>query len=348
MRHFSRLNALMLILLVGGNHAAIADEASQQETPAKLKLNDDFSFSGYANVAFNAPSGDKATLSIDDLSLFASGHINQTLNPFVEAELAGVTLIQQGGDPLSAGYPHIVLERLYNDSYLTNKLSLRVGKMLSPVGEWNLIHAAPLVWTSSRPMVTYHGFSEYTSGASLIYAGTRGKLPDMQFYVQPGGEIRPRTLDLVVREYEHVSGLHLNWPSGLNDKLGLSIQHAQIVGTDEKQTLTGFNITKELGPLELETETIHTHISGSNPLRVRDNEWGSYLQGSYALNEFCNLNVRFEHFSARAYSRTSENAVLGVAYKSAPSTLWKLEYVNQYGQLLDIQTGLYASFAKLF
>jgi hypothetical protein len=346
MRKISTLNLLFISLLVGGIHAA-AGEESQQEQLANPRS---FSLTVFTNVVLAKPSGDKASLSVDDLGIFGSGHINQTLNPFFEAEIAGTTLLQQGGDPLSAGYPHLILERLFNDSYLTSSLSLRIGKMLSPFGEWNLVHAAPLVWTTTRPLTTYHGFSEYTSGASLLYNDSNSRLPDIQVYVQPGGEFRPRPQDIIVREYERVTGLHLNWPSGLNDKLGLSVQRAQIKNTGEQQTLIGFNFNKEFGPLEFETEAHDTHISGANALRLRDNELGAYLQGAYALNESWHWVGRYEYFASRSHSTASENALLGVTYKSASTSpqVWKLEYVEQHGAQLGIQTGLYASFSKLF
>ena len=348
MRNISTLNLLFLSLLVGGIHAAVAEEESKQEAPTTFKMHDGINFSGYVNATAVAPAGGKGTLNIDDLALLGSGSFNNQLNPFFEGEIAGVTLVQQGGNPLSAGYPHLILERLYNDSYLTNKLTLRIGKMLSPFGEWNLIHAAPLVWTTTRPMTTYHGFSEYTSGASLLYSGNKSLLPDMQLYVQPGSEIRPRTLDIVVREYEQVSGLHLSWPSEFNDKLGWSLQHAHIKNTNAQQTLIGFNFNKTFGPLEFETEAHHTHLSGTNDGRVRDTETGTYVQGAYKLNEHWFLTNRYEYFAGRMFLNASENAVFGFAYKPTPSSTWKLEYVKQYGQLMEIQPGLYASFARLF
>jgi hypothetical protein len=334
MRHFYTLCLLSCLLVA----SAFAEEESAQSV-------DSFSFSGYANVTVDAPAGGKIALGIDDLSLFASGQINQGLNPFIEAEIGGLTLVQQGANQAKA---HLMLERMYNDSYLSNKLTLRLGKMLSPVGEWNLIHAAPLVMTMTRPMVTYHGFSEYASGASLLYSGTKGALPDVQLYVQPGNEIHPRTPDVVVRAYEQVSGLHLNWPMALNDKLGFSVQRAKVKNTGEQQTLTGFNFNKEFGNLSIDSETIYTDISGANPLRERDNEWGSYLQGAYTLSEGWNLIGRYEYFASRMRRSASENALLGLAYKSESHAVWKFEYVRSYGQELDIQTGLYASYSKLF
>lgn len=349
MHHLFTLKVLFLSLLAGGIHAAIAADESQPETPAKLEMSK-FDFSGYGTLTFNAPAGGLMSLSLDELSLFGSGHFNPMLNPFFETEFDNDTLLLEGGNPLSAGAPHVVLERLYNDSYLTNKLSLRIGKMLSPVGYWNLVHAAPLMLTTTRPDVTYYGFSEFSTGASLIYTGDKRLLPDMQVYMQPGGELRPRTQDLVVREYEHISGLHLNWPFGLEDKLGLSVQHAQIKDTAVQQTLTGFNYSKEFGFLAFDTETIYTHLSGtdiSQP-RVRDNEWGTYLQGAYELNESLKLIGRYEYFAERTAISASKNALLGVNYKTESPYVWKLEYIKQTGQVLDIQTGLYASVSRLF
>ena len=345
MHPLSTLYVLLLSLLLGGIHNAVAEDTFQQTQPANLSV---FNFSGYTSLVVDAPAGDKTTLSIDDLSLFITGHINQTVNPFLEAELDGVTLLRQGEAPLSKISPQTSLERLYNDSYLTNNLSLRVGKMLSPVGEWNLIHAAPLVWTTTRPITTERGFSDYTSGASLIYNDAKGRLPDVQFYVQPAGEFRPTPSSRAIREYERVSGFHLNFPSGLNDKLGFSFQHAQVKNTGVQQNLIGFNFNKELGSLELESEAIHTHISDTNNAPLQDSEWGAYLQGVYALDERWHLIARYENFVDRDFSGASKNALLGIFYKSASPLVWKFEYIEQDGRQLEIQTGLYASFSMLF
>jgi len=355
MRYLSTLNVFLLSLLVGGIHTAAAAEESLQDAPVPLKMSE-FSLSGYGSFTFNAPTaadapaGGPMNLSLDELSLFGSGHFNQILNPFFEVEIDNDTLLQQGGNPYSAGAPHVVLERLYNDSYFTNKLSLRIGKMLSPVGYWNLVHAAPLMLTTTRPDITYYGFSEFVTGASLLYSGDMRLLPDMQVYMQPGGELHPRTLDLVIREYEHISGLHLNWPSGLEDRLGLSIQHAQIKDTTVEQTLIGFNYSKEFDRLAFDSEGIHTHISGtdvSQP-RVQDNEWGAYAQGAYTLRDYWKLVGRYEYFAERTSMTASRNALLGVNYKTESPYVWKLEYIKQYGNLLDIQTGLYASVSRMF
>ena len=303
---------------------------------------------GYINMVAEAPRNGKAQLMGDDLSLFVSGRYNKYFNPFFEAEYTGVTLWREGGSLLSDNKPTFVLERLYNDSNLAEDLSLRVGKLLTPVGEWNGIHAAPLVSTTTRPLTTFRSFPEYTSGLDLNYAPQNGRLPEIQLYVQPDGEIMPRPKELVVREYRHVTGVHLNWASGLIDKLGVSLQHADVNHSDDSQTVLGINARRALGNFQLETEATYTRIDGRSLTRVRDKEWGVYVLGSYAIDDRWSVMASMEHFSDRNMAGSARSALLGLSWRPAPALAWKLEYVKQDGARLDIATGVYASFSVLF
>lgn len=308
----------------------------------------DVNIAGYVNLVAEAPHDGKAQIVGDDLSLFVSGRFNRYLNPFIEAEFTSAALWRQSGTVLSDNHPVFVLERLYNDSNLSDNLTLRVGKMLSPVGEWNTIHASPLVWTTTRPMTTYRSFPEYTSGLALNYSPQNTKLPEVQLFWQPDGEIRARPREFVAREYEHTEGIHLNWPIGLTDKVGITLQHADIKDSNEDQTLLGFNYRKTLGKFQFETEATSTHISGSNPARVRDDEWGAYLLGGYAINDKWSTMVRYEYFADRQVNQGSRNALVGLVWRPDPAIFWKLEYVKQEGARLNIGTGFYASFSVLF
>ena len=149
MRHLLTLNILLLSLLTSGIHIAAAEEKPQQAQPDNPG---NFNYSGYIEVIAAKPSAGKARLVLDEVSLFITGHVNKWVNPFVETELSRITILQAGGRLFSNNSGIVDLERLYNDSYLTGNLSLRVGKMLTPIGEWNLVHAAPLVWTTTRPL----------------------------------------------------------------------------------------------------------------------------------------------------------------------------------------------------
>jgi hypothetical protein len=303
---------------------------------------------GYINLVGDAPLDGKSRLTAEDISLFVTGNFDRRLNPFFEAEISEVTVLQQGGSLFSDNKSDAVLERLYNDSYLSTEVTLRIGKMLTPVGEWNTIHASPLVWTSTRPMTTFRSFPEYTSGASLNYLPQNSSLPEAQLFVQPDGELIPKPRMRVVREYLHTAGVHLNWPTGLTDKVGVSLLHADVDHLDESQTVLGFNARRTFDRLQLEAEATYTRVGGSSPARVRDNEWGAYLLGAYALTDKCNLIARHENFADRNTHQGSRNTLLGISYKPDPAMVWKLEYVKQGGALLSINTGFSASFSVLF
>ncbi|CAK0754354.1 conserved exported hypothetical protein [Gammaproteobacteria bacterium] len=303
---------------------------------------------GYINLVAEAPHGEKPQLVGDDISLFISGHFNQYFNPFFETEFSGATLWRRQEGLFPDNHPDLILERLYNDFNLTEKFVLRFGKMLAPVGEWNNIHAAPLVSTITRPLTTYRSFSEYVSGLKLIYTPSDEHLPEMRFYWQPDNELAPRPQSLVTREYRRITGVHLNWISGLIDKVGFSFQHATISNNIETQTLLGLNAHKTLGQFQIETEATYTHVNGDRLARVRDDEWGTYLLGSYSINDKWSISARYEYFSDRNILQSSRNALLGLSWHADPAIVWKLEYVKQAGAMLDITTGVFASFSILF
>jgi len=342
MRFSTRATGVALLVFAAPLASAGEYHLGQGYTSGNMNI------AGYASVVAEAPSHGTSQLMVDDLSLFITGHFNKLFNPFFEGELTEDTLWQEGGSMFSDSKPRLVLERLYNDSFLTDSLSLRLGKMLTPVGEWNTIHAAPLVWTTTRPMTTYRGFNEYTSGMALTYAQPTGKLPEIQLYWQPDGELIPKPQRLIVREYVHVAGMHANWSSGLTDKIGVSIQHADVAASDDAQTLFGMNATKTLGKFQFETEAVYTHLNGRNPTRARSDEWGAYVLGAYSPNTQWSLMARYEYFADRETVQGSRNALVGVSYRPDPAIVWKVEYVKNYGAVLDIETGMFASFSVLF
>ncbi|MFX6815264.1 hypothetical protein ABTH42_18965, partial [Acinetobacter baumannii] len=63
---------------------------------------------------------------------------------------------------------HLDLERIYVDWAQADELKFRFGKFLTPVGRWNLIHAQPLVWTTSRPLTTEAAFPTNATGGMVF------------------------------------------------------------------------------------------------------------------------------------------------------------------------------------
>jgi hypothetical protein len=302
---------------------------------------------GYSNVVADLPEGQAKALKVDDLSLFLSGHFGKLFNPFTEAELADLSVIPPGSSGRGRGHGDFALERLYNDSYLTDSVTLRLGKMLSPVGEWNEIHAAPLVLTTIRPAVTYRNFSEYTTGASLIYSDPYLRWPELKVYWQPDGEFSERPHYLTVHQYKEVEGAHVSFPLGLLDKIGVSFQQSKdVLGFD--QSLYGVDLHYTIDKLTLYGEATYSDITHPVNLRARDIEWGAYAAASYALTDKWSVYGWYEGYADRTAPSTAHDVLLGVAYRPTPPIVLRLEYLQNVGGQSVNPTGVFASWAVLF
>jgi len=125
-----------------------------------------FTLGGYAKVAYSYFESAPQELALDDLSLFIAWKPFSRLHLFAELELEDLFTL----DGVSSFDESFLVERLYADLLIGENFKLRVGKFLTPYSRWNLMHAAPLVWTSSRPLVT-EGFvaANHATGLELFY-----------------------------------------------------------------------------------------------------------------------------------------------------------------------------------
>jgi len=307
--------------------------------------------SGYANIEvvdrFEVPT----RLDLDDLSLFAGGRISQWVNPFTEIELSKHTLIQQGG---GAVHGDVIVERFYNDAIFSEHDTLRVGKILAPLGNWNLVHAAPLIPIITRPYSAARGFGSYISGISWLHDPEDGAMPSVQLYWQPDTEWVKRPASQTSRNFRNVFGGHFNMQLGLIDKVGASVQHGQLMETGETFTLYGFNANKSFGKLRLESEAITSHFSGvvlPGAIRFHDNESGIFALADYTVTHQWHGIVEGEYYQDHMVDMPSRSTLVAVAYKPSVPAVWKLEYIHQAGvsaSIAPVSTGLKASFSILF
>ena len=307
--------------------------------------------SGYTNIEVVDHFDTPTRLDLDDLSLFAGGGISRWANPFMEAELSKHTLVRQGG---GAVHGDVVVERFYNDALLSEHDTFRVGKILTPLGDWNLVHAAPLIPVITRPYTTVRGFAAYISGVSWMHDPENGVTPDLQLYWQPDNEMFKRPASQTLRNFHNVLGGHLNMQFGLIDKIGVSFQHGQLIETGEMFTLYGVNANKSFGKLRLESEAISARFSGTvapGVTRFHDYETGVFVLADYSITSKWHGILESEHYQDHTVDMSSRSAMAAVAYKPNAPTVWKLEYIHQAGvsaSIAPIRTGLKASYSLLF
>jgi len=308
-----------------------------------------WNIAGYANLKFKAPvhRTNAAEVEIDDVALFVRGNVNQYINPFFEIEYASQPIWEDG----KGAFPRagrFVVERLYNDSHITSQFTLRLGKMLAPVGEWNQIHANPLVATVNRPLTTYLNFSEFISGIAVHYQTKQQWLPNIKLYYQPWTELLPKHISSRPVRYENISGINLQYGDEFKGQIALSIQHADLTTRNEHQTLFAIDGMYDLDYLKLSTQIFYAVVSGSEIKRQRNDEGGGYLQFVIPATEQWSLVGRGEIFLQRDAADEHYNALFGINFRPQSSLVWKLEYVLQRGAALGLNEGVYGSFGVMF
>lgn len=347
MRHTSLLSFFLFQLGLMSSGISLADgyELGQGWHEGNYYL------SGYANIEASDEFGAPAELVMDDLSLLAGGNVNQWLNPFMETELTGYTLIRQGGN---YGQGDLIVERFYNDLLLSETDTLRIGKILTPLGEWNLVHAAPLIPLFTRPYTTAQGFDAYASGISWMHDLEGSAKPNLQLYWQPDNEWFKRPASQTARHFHNVYGGHINMPLSLIDKIGASFQHGQLIESGEMFTLYGANASKSFGKLRLESEALTAHFSGTvlpGTTRFHDDESGIFVLANYAITSQWHGILEGEYYQDHMVDIPSRTISVAATYKPNIPIIWKFEYTHQAGvsaSIAPLNTGLYASFATFF
>jgi hypothetical protein len=307
-----------------------------------------YSLSGYANVELVDRFGLPANLALDDLSLFASGRVNQWVNPFAELELSGQTLIRQGGGAANGDY---IVERIYNEVVFSEHDTMRVGKILTPLGAWNTVHAAPLVPIITRPYTTARGFNAYMSGLCWQHDSADGIMPDVELYWQPDNEWFKRPVTQTIRNFHNVIGGHINKSLSMKNMLGASFQHGKLIETGEVFMLFGLNASQSFDKLTLQGEAITAKLSGVST-RFHDMELGVFTFADYAITPQWHGIIGGEYYQDHTQAPSSRSTLLAVNYKlSRVPVVWKLEYIHQAGvpaSIATIRTGLKGSLSFLF
>jgi len=241
-----------------------------------------------------------------------------------------------------------LLSSVYNDMQVTETLTLRLGKMLAPLTEWNQIHANPLVATVTRPLSSYVSFSTFISGAAVHYQTDSEWLPNIQVYYQPWEELLPKSIDDSPIRYKNISGFNLQYGDEFSGRIAFAVQHAELITRKEQQTLFSVDGAYDFDGFKVSTQIFYATIAGNELTRRRNAEWGGYVQVHAFLNEQWSLVGRSEVFMQRDAYQAHYNTVLGMNYRPQGALVWKLEYVLQRGAVLNLPEGVYGSFGVMF
>lgn len=305
-----------------------------------------FRLGGYSSASISVPQAGNTELRLDDISLMLSWENDGRFKFFSELELER-PLSWNENKRFNNKDGYLDLERLYLDYNLSEKINVRTGRFLTPAGRWNLLHAAPLVWTATRPLATSKLFPNAVNGLMLYgavpyEAQGQNQAFEYSFYVEALKD-QIRDNDEII--YKNVAGAHFTLTNRFN--LGLSLA----TFTEDTQAapdyrMVGLDFITHVKGWELSGEGFQRFTSSGN-----DGGSGAYLQSAAPLGNNWYWLTRIETFQ-RAKENTREVSgerwVLGLTKRITPKQVLKMEFVGGSGDFTDTPRGFVGSFAVLF
>lgn len=295
---------------------------------------------GYAALQYEDLREAGRRIGLSHLSLFVWWEGDTRLKFFSEFDLHGPYTVEADSDA-SAGR-HLGVERAYFDYFVDDALTLRVGKYLTPVGRWNQVHADPLVWSTSRPLITSDIFPENASGVMATgNVPLLGRQADYAVYASVGQEWRPEPSR---QSFHGVHGARLNVPLDKNWQLGLSYAaFEQGQARRSRMRLAGLDFLWSSNGYELSGEALR--LSGTGPAGSALS--GGFIQGVAPLFGALSGVARIETVRAAQSGGARRHAALGLHYRRG-AVAYKAELVRGDVPFLNAPVGLLSSVSVLF
>ena len=303
---------------------------------------------GYMNASLDHQTAQPTNLTLNNLSLFITLSPIDSIRFFSEIELDNWTSLQKNRRAKDA----FKVERLYVDFLATESLTVRVGKFLTPFGYWNVVHAAPLVWTVTRPLAnSYQSFPTHSNGVMLSEALTFGEHSlDMSVYVEDSTHLEPRD-DKV--EFKHAAGARLHLELFEQLQLGFSYLafNKRSVENRAVNHLMGADMLWKKNNFELQMEVNYRYARDE-----QGHEMQFYVQGVAPLGGNVFAVARYEHLQGRheieneeMWKRnTAHLGVLGLAWKPYTPLIFKAEYRFGDNNERIAPSGFFSSVSMLF
>lgn len=333
---------LMAIQVTSAN-AVWADESNNayQLGRGYTAGNSGLHLGGYASLHGESFGHSPASLNLSYLSLFVTWDNNSKLRFFSELEIEnGLSVAEHRS--LGSENTNFRVERFHLHYLINDNLNLRIGKVLTPIGQWNLIHVDPLVWTTTRPVATENLFSEHATG--IMLSGTvlfEEQSLDYSVYADYSSSL---DLSKEPPRFDNAMGLRLRY--NVSDNLQLGASYADFALADSpaiRNHLIGLDFAWSYQRFAINSEIVYR----KNEATINQNAWQGYIQGVSPLTSHLYAVGRYEFFDQPS-EKLGQAGVLGFAFRPSPPLALKLEY-RLGKQNRDLApNGLFASFSVLF
>lgn len=316
---------------------ALAEEAEPAGFLSGFKLG------GYSSAGVTIHRDQEAEAALNEISMLLTWNGDSRWSFFGELELED-PLTWNDDRKFNSKESHVDLERLYLDYNFSETVNLRVGRFLTPNSRWNLLHASPLVWTSTRPIATYRLFPTATNGLMLHGSKPVGEFAlDYMLFTEVLEDQEDDEYDL---PFEHVHGARIalskQWNVGVS-LLSFREKHIEALGDrDKTYRMLGVDFVTHVGEVELSGEGFARFTQNGS-----DGGSGAYLQTAVPVSNNWFWLTRLETMQ-RPNEGGSERWLTGLTWRMKPTQLLKLEFVGGSGDQPEAPRGFVGSFAILF
>lgn len=301
-----------------------------------------FKLGGYSSAGITIHREETAEAALNEVSLLLSWSNDSRLSFFSELELER-PLSWEDDEKFSRKEGRLELERFYFDYNFSEKINFRAGRFLTPNSRWNLLHAPPLVWTSSRPLATSRLFPTKTDGLMV-----HGAVPfkNSAFEYKLFGELlEDQEQDHHELQFERVRGARFSLKN--ESDIGVSLVSFTEKGVNSgNYRMLGLDYLTHIKDIEVSAEGFKRFDTDN-----KDGGSGAYLQTAVPLNSVGFQDwywiTRIETFQ-RPNEGSFERWLLGATWRVKPTQLLKLEFTGGSGVQPESPRGFLASFALFF
>jgi len=333
----------MLALLVVMAPASGAMSASED---GGLLLPSGLWVAGDVTARTTVPRHGPTTFEVDDASLLARWEPTARLALFTELRFEDLVRVVEGAGA-STSAADVALERAYAEVLLTPSLTVRLGKVFTPFGLWNVIRRAPLTWTVERPAATEEMFPEHATGLSVLHQTTwRGWSLDATTYGPVQDEVALRHSE----ERGWLVGGRAAAGRGVGTFFGsVGLNAAAFRGWDEAPWTTATGIDAELG---LAGHQITGELTFRIPGDGRRTAHGLYLQDVIPLAPLGTLArelygvLRLEYFQP-GRGGAAVGQLVGLFWRPLPRLILRADYLFSTRALERLEPGFRASVSVL-
>ena len=296
------------------------------------KIDDALNIGAYFSLDYaKGDSVDRARL--DDVAVLAYGNFLSNFSYLVEFEASPLYKKDYKNDT-SKTNAQFYYERMYLNYTYSESLNFRVGKLITPIGYWNLEPINVLRDTSSNPLYSYKMFPKFVTGLDTSgYVNEEGSL-NYHFFMQVTDDLDKNYIN--IRNDLFVGGV-LEYEVSYAVNGGVSLGYYETY-ENKDVLLVQANAKYDNYPYLVQTEWAYTNITNNN-LNTKEYQVGGYLQGMYNLNPKHALVARYEYMKDTQVNQDSKNhiGVFGYSYRPVYAISIKGEYqVNSDAYLNQI------------